>query len=154
MAMTAGLLLGAAGTSAQASGWKWHCSKTVSRTIALPGKPDVTVKAKNCIANGHDGQFNARTVVSWDGGADWFGNKRFNSFKLNSRVEWAGGNRIYSNASLAGSINEKSSGSHSEYIPYTSDRQGKYTMDATLKWDVADDGKGAVTWALPDSPRV
>ncbi|MFF4699944.1 hypothetical protein [Streptomyces chattanoogensis] len=154
---------------AQAASGPIHC-KWSTKSFSLPGKPDVDVSLSICIqhyksAGGYRYYKAWLGRASWDGG--WFvGGKRFNGFRVDMRAEHGRTSRdkcrddgncnthdlaAYINSDLDGVKSFKSDGTG---VVYVVTKTTGWKADATVTYDVADDGKGSRKWDLNDTAAV
>jgi hypothetical protein len=160
------------GTAAPASAATATQCKTSSKTFSLPSKPDVTVNATICIqryaVSGGYRYYKAwLSKVSWDG-TSWFtGGQRFNDISVLARAEH--GTTVVRNCAygicewnnLTSLINNNESGSKTFQsgsggygIAWVKTKSPNWLADATVTWDVTDDGKATTSWDLADTAAV
>ncbi|GGY07613.1 hypothetical protein [Streptomyces minutiscleroticus] len=145
--------------------------KTSSKSFNLPGKPDVKVSLKICIRyTGTSGGYRHYTAwlskASWDGTSFYTGGYRFNDFYIKMRAEH--GSTVRTNCtygtcevrSLRSELDTEkgsktfSSGASGYSNVYVSTKTKKWTADATVTYDIADDGKGNKTWGLAGTKAI
>ncbi|MFC9755166.1 hypothetical protein [Streptomyces sp. NPDC056921] len=148
-----------------------HC-KTSTKTIALPGKPDVKVSLNICVKyTGSSGGYRHYKAwlnkASWDG-TSWFtGGKRFNDFSVLMYAQ--SGSTTKKNCSygiceqreISTQINGSEKGSKTYPTGasgfgevYVTTKKKNWTADATAYYDIADDGKNGKSWNLAGTAAV
>ncbi|MEV5961498.1 hypothetical protein AB0L70_07015 [Kribbella sp. NPDC051952] len=117
-----------------------------SKTIALPGKPDVNLVVNLCLYD-ETGFYQGVSIVNWGSsvGGTAFGN-RFNYFYS---VVWVQKNDVNKCSNTAyPDINGSDGGSLLHSCSWDAANTSGVSVDGKIVYDVANDGKGAYTWQL------
>jgi hypothetical protein len=118
-------------------------SSTNSRTIALPGKPDIRVLVVLCFYN-EVGFYQSVEIVNWDSDANL--GTRFNDFAATVWVQKSDVNKCSSTGYP--SVNSGNSGAYTISCSWDSADTSGMSADGKIVYDVANDGKSPYTWQL------
>jgi hypothetical protein len=126
-----------------------------TKTIALPGKPDVKVTVDTCVQSDGD-YYRPYVKIRWDGTSGFIGGTRFNSFAVSYRLERYDSTKTVFSCDKTSAINGHESGSTAcyGYRWHHSTDSGGWTADGKVLYDVANDGNSTYTWQLHGSPAI
>ncbi|MFD0731575.1 hypothetical protein [Planotetraspora mira] len=131
--------------------------RSSSKSFNLPGKADQSMTINLCVSRtGPGGRPRATADVKWGSWDTKASRKRFNSIKVQLRLERSDVSKGSLSHELASSLNAHADGS-SPYIylvDTTSTLRGGWSADATVTYDIADDGKSPATWDVTGSPLI
>lgn len=128
--------------------------RTNTRSLNLPGKPDVKLSVKLCVS-GSGTYRTAMAYFSWSGNLGYIGGTRLNMLWVSIRLERNDGEQSYDSSYYTGSVNAQYSGSvslgttKSGTLP-----SGGWSADSTVQYDITDDGLSPTTWELTGSPLI
>jgi hypothetical protein len=126
--------------------------RTNSKKFVIEGKSDVTVKIQLCVTrSGNDRR--ATAIVQWNAG-DKFGTP-FDGFLIKLRLEHDQVAMRTNTLEAAPWINNDNISRKAFWTTtYPSSARGSWTADATVSYNINDDGKGDKTWQLHGSPSI
>ena len=154
-AMVAGslALVGAATVGVAPANAAEQCN-TNSRSLDLPGKPDITLNITLCVS-GSGSYRQAMAYFSWSGHYGYIGGTRLNSMWLQIRLERYDVVQASDSSYYTSSVDAQYSGSVSIGAQKTGSlAAGGWSADATVGYDITDDGLGSTTWQLTGSPLI
>jgi hypothetical protein len=127
---------------------------TNTRSLNLPGKPDVTLNITLCVS-GSGSYRQAMAYFSWSGHYGYIGGTRLNSMWLQIRLERYDGVQAAASSYYTAAVDAQYSGSVSiGALKKGSLLTGGWTADGTVRYDITDDGLGSTTWQLTGSPFI
>jgi hypothetical protein len=128
--------------------------RTNTKSVSLPGKPDVTFKVQLCVS-GSGSYRHAQATFSWRGHYGLIEGKRFNLVWLSVSLEQHDNERGSTSSYYTASVDAQYSGTVSLGVTKTGRlSSGGWSADGTLQYDVTDDGNPTHNWELYGSPEI
>ncbi|WP_112246591.1 hypothetical protein [Kribbella monticola] len=128
--------------------------RTNTKSVSLPGKPDVTFKVQLCVS-GSGTLRHAQATFSWSGNYGYIGGTRFNVVYLTVLLEQHDGGRGATGSYYTANVDDQYSGTVSLGVSKTGSlSSGGWSADGDLQYDVTDDGNPTHTWELYGSPEI
>ncbi|WP_345681035.1 hypothetical protein [Yinghuangia aomiensis] len=120
----------------------------------MPNKPDISFTIQLCITNRPAGAHEAFAKVTW---GSWDGvdsRARFDKVTVQVRAEKYDVSKASATGNLTARMNADDDGGWLGSAYSTLNSPGGWSADATVTYNVNDDGKGDMTWDVYGSPVI
>jgi len=126
--------------------------KTSAKDFALPGTADEKVTVKLCIAKISGGHKATATVTAYSWDSSQYEDPRFDDFGITLRVERK--NVVKESRKFPLPWVSHPNQTRTYTLHDYGGSAGGWSADATVRWDINNDGKGGGNWGLAGTPTI